>query len=333
AALDEHARAHRRHVRESLEQARDTVMATVRVHASLSNRVAQAVIRLEVADQLFGALIAFSELMAEGGIAGEARRMERLLGLLRLILIGLARVIVSDGRSTARIERLIALFATEVDQFPAGDAASRLGRVMLDRLRIALTLSTPAGCLPGTLKSGKRPPLWRRIIAPLRTNLSWESATMRHATRIGVVAVPAVSFSALWGTRYEYWLTITLVLTMQPFFSLTLARALERIGGTVLGGIVGAVIAALCQTPLAMLAAIFPLALFAVAIRQVSFGLFMMAVTPIVVLLSELEQASVSSWALAGTRALFTLAGGTLALAACLFLWPSWEPDRLRREA
>jgi uncharacterized membrane protein YccC len=74
------------------------------------------------------------------------------------------------------------------------------------------------------------------------------------------------------------------------------------------------------------------LTVIALAVRQVSFGMFMMAVTPIVVLLSEIGQPGASEWMLAGMRALYTAIGGLLALAGCLILWPSWEPGRLVNE-
>ena len=78
-----------------------------------------------------------------------------------------------------------------------------------------------------------------------------------------------------------------------------------------------------------MAAAIFPLAVIAMAVRQVSFGLFITAITPLVVILSELGQTGASGWEIAGMRALFTVVAGVLALAGGLVLWPSWEPGRL----
>ena len=89
---------------------------------------------------------------------------------------------------------------------------------------------------------------------------------------------------------YAHWLTITLVLTLQPFFALTWQRAVERVGGTVLGGVTAAAIATVVHTPIAMAATLFPLAILAFAVRRVSFGLFQAALTPLIVLLSELGQ-------------------------------------------
>ena len=90
-----------------------------------------------------------------------------------------------------------------------------------------------------------------------------------------------------WFTPYDHWLTMTIVATMQPFFALTYARAVERVAGTALGGIVAAAVGLLCTTPLAIALAMFPLTVAALAVRAVNFGLFMLALTPVVVLLVE----------------------------------------------
>jgi uncharacterized membrane protein YccC len=134
------------------------------------------------------------------------------------------------------------------------------------------------------------------------------------------------------GNAYAHWLTITLVLTLQPFYALTWQKALERIVGTVVGGVIAAGISLLVNTPLATAAVLFPLAVTAFAVRYVSFGLFMACMTPLVVLLSELGRPGESELMIAGMRALYTVLGGTLAVLGCATLWPSWEPDRVARE-
>jgi len=130
-----------------------------------------------------------------------------------------------------------------------------------------------------------------------------------------------------WFTPYDHWLTITVVSTMQPYFSLTYTRAIERIVGTAVGGAIAAVVGLVCTTPLSIAAAMFPLAVGALAIRSVSFGLFMMALTPLVVLLVESGTPGASEWVIALSRAVLTATGGIIAVAANFLLWPSWEPD------
>ena len=120
---------------------------------------------------------------------------------------------------------------------------------------------------------------------------------------------------------------------MQPFYALTWQRALERIGGTVLGGVLAAFIALVCTTPLAIAAALFPLAVVAFTVRSVNYGAFISLLTPLVVLLTEFSQPGTGELYIAALRAFYTLAGGVSGGPRLpLTLWPSWEPDRMKRE-
>ncbi|MBN9560132.1 MAG: FUSC family protein [Alphaproteobacteria bacterium] len=329
---EEHARAHRRAVRDAIELARAAVLDTLRVRGAPATRGAHTLIRLEIADQVFNALIALSEEL-EHGATHDRAASDRLLRRLRAVLIVLGRAIQTDDtKSNRQIERSLAAMAGDVATLPPEATLRRIGTVIVERLRMALTLNMPANYHPGTNEAGERTPLRERLIGPLRANLNWQSLALRHALRAGVVAAPAIAITVIWYGPYEHWLTITLVLTLQPYFATTITRALERVGGTILGGVVAALLALICTTPLAIAIAMFPLAIIALAVRQVSYGLFMAAITPIVVLLSELGRPGISEWVLAGMRALSTAVGGLLALGGAFLLWPSWEPARLPAE-
>jgi uncharacterized membrane protein YccC len=332
AAWDLHARAHRRAVREAIETARGVVLETVRSRGPASSRAAQSVIRVEAADQLFGALIALSDLLEAAGRADRARAA-RILRRLRPLLVLLATSILEDGaKASDKIARSIGALAEDVEQLPA-DAPLRLAaRAIVERLQVAYTVATPESFTVSAAIDDKPQPLWRRIGVPLLANLNWQSLALRHALRATLTAAPAIAFTLIWFTPYDHWLTITIVATMQPYFGITFTRALERVGGTLLGGVLAALLSLFVTTKLAIAIAMFPLAIFALAIRAVSFGLFMAALTPMIVLLVELGQPGAKGWVIAGLRALFTLAGGLVAVAGCYALWPSWEPDRLAEE-
>ena len=327
AAWAAHARAHRRRVRDSIEAARTIVLDTLRGRGAGSLRSSQILIRLETADQLFGALIALSDLLEQG----TGRPVgERLLRRLRPLLTVLAGVALSDTSvEHPRILRAIDAMEADVSRLPATDLLRPVADGIVERLRIAYTLAVPANYVPGVDLQGRRAALRQRLLGPLRANLTWRSPTLRHAARAAVMAAPALAFTMAWFTPYDHWLTITIVATMQPFFALTYARALERVVGTALGGIVAAVVGLVCTSPLAIALAMFPLAVAALAVRAVSFGLFMLALTPLVVLLVETGEPDTSEWRIAFARAALTILGGVLAVAASFLLWPSREPKRL----
>ncbi len=330
ARWDHHARQHRRQVRAAIEQARDAVLATVRVRGPASGRAAQSWVRLEAADQLFSGLIALSDLLAgDPGAATPASatmdRAERMLRLLEAVLLLVARAVASGAEANRpALERAAAAVAA-VARAGLSPELAAIAAAMHDRLRVAITLSGLEATLPQTELAPLR---WWSVV---RSNFDIDSEVLRHALRIAAAAGPALAATLYWPGPYEHWLTITLVLTMQPYFALTFTRALERIGGTMLGGLLAAALAVVCTTPVTMATALFPLAVCSLAVRGVSFGLFMALLTPLVVLLSELGRPGVSELTIALSRASFTLAGGCLALLASWLLWPIWEPGRLDR--
>jgi uncharacterized membrane protein YccC len=330
AAWERHARAHRRTVREAIEAARAEMLDAMRALGAGNNRAAQSLIRLEAADQMFGALIALSEHLEQSVVARPA--CDRLLRRLRPLLVVLGDVVLKDSVRIDHLNRSVSLLAEEAARMPREWPERRIFETVMERLRIAVTLAVPADYTPGSGLDGRRPPLRQRVLGPLRANLTWESLAMRHAARAIAVGAPALAYTMIWFNPYAHWLTITIVVTMQPYYAATFARALERVGGTVLGGLIAAFVGLFLHTPMAMLLALFPLCALALAIRTVSYGLFMVSLTPLVVLLVEFGEPGQSEWVVAGLRTAFTVAGGLLAVAGCYLLWPSWEPARLRRQ-
>jgi uncharacterized membrane protein YccC len=332
ARWEAHAREHRRAVREAIETARAVVFNTVRSRGAIGVRAGHSLIRLEAADQIFGVLIALSDL-AEHGTPQERRTAARLQRRLRPLLRTLGRAILSEHAArNRRIGRSIDAMAAELAGLPETDKLRPLAERVIERLRIAHTLALPENFLPGANAAGRTAPWLRRALRPARANLTWRSPALRHAVRVVVVATPALAFTMVHFNPFDHWLTITIVATMQPYFAVTYTAALQRTVGTALGGLVGAAVGLLCTTPLAIAAAMFPLAVVAFAVRAVSLGLFMAAITPLIVLLVETGVPGTSEWTIAWARFALTALGGVIAVAAGFALWPTWEPERLGDE-
>ena len=331
AAFDGHARAHRRGVRGSIETARAMILDLARSRERVSDRTAQALLRLESAEQIFSALIAVGELI-DSRPGPERRALAKLfLRRLRPLLVTIARAIRDDvSLDLARLEPAIGRAGGDLAADPT---LARLAERILGRVRIGAKLSTPEGYRPGgSLDAGGSLDRRTRYLGPLRQNFTLASPNLRHALRASVVAAPALAATLTYAGTFTHWLVMTVVLTMQPFYAATWQRALERIGGTVAGGLVGAVLAYYATTPLAEAGMILVLSVVGFAARQISYGFFVTCLTPLVVLLVELLEPGHSSWEIVGMRAGFTVLGGLIAVASCLLLWPIWEPDQVRRE-
>ncbi|WP_428483435.1 FUSC family protein [Rhodopila sp.] len=332
AAWEAHARIHRRAVREAIEAARIIVLDTLRGRGGVSNRAAQSLIRLETADQIFGALIAFSDLL-EHGTGKQRAGVAPILRRTRPLLLILGRAILTDDPDVhRRIDRSIDAIVAAAAKLPPDAPLRAVVGQITERLRIAHTLAVPANFNPGVDAAGRPIPLWQRITHPVRDNLSWQSPALRHALRCAVTAAIPLAITMIWFMPYDHWMTITVVVTMQPYFSLTYTRAIERVGGTVAGGLVAAVVGLVCTTPLSIAAAMLPLAVAAQAIRAVSYGLYMMVLTPLVVLLVETGAPGANEWRIAFARVALTTIGGIIAVAANFLLWPHREPALVAAE-
>ena len=128
-------------------------MDTVRARGAASNRAAQSVIRLETGDQLFGALIALSDLL-EGAPHTDRVIASRMLRRLRALLVVLADAMLSDAAVVSpQIGRSIAGIADDAARLPEDAPLRRLIDTIVDRLQIAYTLAVPANFSPGASKS------------------------------------------------------------------------------------------------------------------------------------------------------------------------------------
>lgn len=109
--------------------------------------------------------------------------------------------------------------------------------------------------------------------------------------------------------------------------------AVQRVAGTLLGGILAAILVQLIRNDAVIDILLALLGIAAFSQTQGVYGLFVLLLTPFVVLMIESVQpgglASGADLPLAAVRVLNTGLGGALALLAGTLFWPSWERERL----
>ncbi len=325
AAFEAHAAQHRRGVREAIETARGVAMDTFRRRGLVSQRAAQTNVRLQTLEQMFGGLIAISDILEhEPDIRPQAARA------LRLIAAGLAAlgpdIVAAVRLDTPKKMASLARLRDEIAKLPPESAAAHVLAAMAENFAVLITVSSPAG----QALSGVNAIPWRtRIFSPIRSNFRLGAAPLRHALRAAVIVTPTLAFTMLAQQQFAHWATITMILCLQPYFSGTWVRAAERIGGTALGGALAALIGLVAQTQLALAVTMLPLTMFAFAIRGVSYGAFQAALTPMVVLLVEQIVPGADQLTVALSRIGYTLLGGGLAVLGNLVLWPGFEHQRV----
>lgn len=324
--FDLHARGYRRTVRESIERARTITHATIRRRGAASLRANALALRLATLDQLFGMLIALGEAMAVTRADDPDAR--RALSAIADMLEAMAPELETDRSldtppMRAHLEELRAAIAAVVDE----PALRRPLDVAFDRLSVIVTVSNAPGVVAADEAAGKN---WRdAAFGPLRANLTLASVPLRHALRSVLVITPVIGFVAWLGDPFGHWLAITVIVVLQPHFSATWVRAIERVGGTVAGGMIAALIGLLIHTRLELALVMIPLTLVAFTIRGVNYSTWVVLLTPMIVLLIDQIEPGTNLWVVAASRVGFTLAGGLLAVAANFALWPSFEGNRI----
>ncbi len=159
----------------------------------------------------------------------------------------------------------------------------------------------------------------------LAANLTRDSLILRHAARVAIVCGVDVCIILLGHTNHGYWLLMTSLIVLQPHVSGTLRRGLERIGGTVGGGIVAALLAMTLHSQFATAAVLFPFSLLALASMPVSYAAFAFFLTPTFVLA---WMPYPGDWELALVRVANTVAGAVISVAAMKLLFPAYERER-----
>jgi uncharacterized membrane protein YccC len=312
--------------RRAVEEARATVAAVRRGRLAESVRGERTLVLLETADRVLANLVALGDVL-DAAPPGEAREgAERALARVAGRLRECAALVESEGRVPAAPE-------TAAPPAPepglAGTLLERLEEFARAATEIAVGFRDGRPVPEAPVAAPRLTPERRGRLRPLRDSLSPDSALLRHALRAGIsVAAAAGAVQAL-GLERGYWITLTVLIVLQPYTGATVQRTLERALGTVLGGLIAAGIAAWVHDPGAVLALVFVMAAVSVALFPINAVAYLVFLTPTFVLLAEV---GTGDWGLAAVRVLDTLLGGALALAGAALLWPTPERDRLPAE-
>lgn len=177
----------------------------------------------------------------------------------------------------------------------------------------------------GATPRGAPPPGPRTHFLPrLRGSLTLESTAFRHAVRLGVAAAIGYLVSLV-DREHGVWMTTAAMIVLAPNFGGTLDRAVQRVGGTVLGAALAGAIAAATTDRAILLVVAGLFTVVAMSALQFGYGLFTILITPLAVLLTA--AADPGNWEAADIRVLDTTIGGLIAVAVGFLILPSWERD------
>jgi uncharacterized membrane protein YccC len=349
------AQHHQYRVRRAVEQGWQAVASIRAEHQAETAQGNQLVVLLENADLLIARTVALAEhFEAQAGASGGSMCFDRSLSGLADLRSGelwVASLLMRRRGQTVAHARAKSREMERLPYYLEGcmDKEDPTSRFLLAQVTEAASLVATAVESAALLRLGEAPGLafarspavsvghfgyvYERLgqlrqgwdFDQLAANFTGKSLVLRHAARVALVCGVDVALILLLRIDHGYWLLMTSLIVLQPHVSGTMRRGLERIGGTVGGGILAALLAAWLHSQLATAAVLFPLALLALAILPVSYAAFAFFLTPAFVL-AWLPYSG--DWQLALVRMGNTIAGAAISLLAMIFLFPAYERDR-----
>jgi uncharacterized membrane protein (TIGR01666 family) len=158
-------------------------------------------------------------------------------------------------------------------------------------------------------------------------NLNLNSSIFRHSLRVAIACIIGyiISKGFSYG-QHSYWILLTIAFILKPAYSLTKQRNIERIIGTVLGGLAGILILAFIPNSKVQFAFLVLFMLGTYSTLRTNYIAMVLFVTPFVLILFKfigLEFIDVAQ-----ERVIDTVIGCAIAFPISYLLFPKWEAEQ-----
>ncbi len=340
-------------MRSVLETARGSLGSVRARTPARSARGRNLAVLLEIADTLFSRGLAMIDLAERSAIEGSTDDIA--FARQKLAWLGQAAMLVERGLGDrARLAEFLREGNTLIAaaRVVDGSADSAKGAAMFAAALLALqaecaqNLETALEAIIG-IWTGIDPPFSRRqvqglplhvraeqrlrltsssALESLHQNWTLTSSALRHALRTAAVCVSSVLLVRALHLPYGEWMALTAVIVLQPYVAHTWRKSMQRVGGTIAGGLLAALLAVFIRTPETLTATVCITAFFTLAWYAVDYAWYCFFLTPTFVLLTLHSR---HGWGIAGIRAMDTILGAALALIAVKLLWTESEHLRL----
>jgi uncharacterized membrane protein YccC len=335
----------KRRIRAKLESAKGALAATAARAPARTVRARNLSVLLESADMLFAGTVRLTELAENARGELGAAALNDLTGWLagseRAIADALAARPADVAKSfgpegSHRVEHVLRRkeASTECGGWRA-HISTDMARLLLAEERDALqnvetafdavqAVWTGVDLGPGRIRrlalvrsdAGSSRSPWREALVD---NWTLSSRMMRHALRMAVVGVADVLLMRTVHVAHGFWLAMTSIIVLQPYGAGTLRKGLERVGGTIAGGFLAALLAAVIHSYTGIIVVITACSVLTLATYAVDYGWYSFFLTPTFVLMSL---PYLRDWRYAGVRIVTTMLGAATAVVAMRVLWP-----------
>ncbi len=163
----------------------------------------------------------------------------------------------------------------------------------------------------------------RYFFNSLRVFFNPDTFTTRYALRSAIAATVALFIYKWFHIDHGYWLPFSVMIIIQPYFGATFKKAIDRVVGTLLGGLAGGLLLHLPTGLHLKEVIIFITFILMVYYIRKRYAVAAFIITLNLVLLFNIESAY--SDMLMVTRALCTIGGAALAVISGFALLPTWD--------
>ncbi|SUJ04575.1 Inner membrane protein yccS [Sphingobacterium spiritivorum] len=161
-------------------------------------------------------------------------------------------------------------------------------------------------------------------------NLTLKSTIFRHALRMSIVMTFGYVLTHMlgFGQFNSYWVMLTIMVILKPGFGLTKERNVQRLIGTVVGGIIGTIILITIKDDTTRFVLLVFFFLTAYSLFRVNYIIAVMFMTPYVLIMLSFN--GMNTMEMAQNRIIDTFLGGMLAFVSSYVIFPNWESTQVR---
>lgn len=160
-------------------------------------------------------------------------------------------------------------------------------------------------------------------------NFSIRSATFRHSLRVSIACTAGYLIAKTLHMGHSYWVLLTILVILKPSYSLSKQRNWARLGGTILGALLGAAFLFVITAKTGLFAILLVLMLLTYSFIRTNYFLGVIFMTTYLILFFfMLDPRNILE--VLENRVVDTLVGSVIAFIATYILAPSWEKDAIK---
>ncbi|UAY54417.1 FUSC family membrane protein [Arachidicoccus terrestris] len=164
-------------------------------------------------------------------------------------------------------------------------------------------------------------------------NISFKSGQFRHAIRVAIALLIGLIVSRIFNLgHHSYWVLMTIIIILKPSYSLGRQKNIDRIGGTIVGGVISFLTIYFINDANAIFVIMCFAILLSCSMLRINYFIYAIGITMMVILSYDFISAKVMSEVLL-QRILNSGIGCAIGYVSSLFVLPNWEHEQKNQYA